>query len=613
MRVINAFISAALFAGFVLAVRGPAAHGGEISRFSEKNKIRILGPAFRIALAPSVSVADWNNDGITDLIIGQYAGPICVYLRNKDGTFQDMRWIEINGQPQTFGYTALAVTDWNGDGKPDLLVVQGGSPGVELYLNTGVVDAPAFKDGEVPGFGAFKQGARITVEDKEPISDTNCSGIAVADWNGDGRPDLLLGTGKGEVRLFINKGSRDRPVLERPAPLDCKGQTTLGDPNLAVPYAADWDGDKRMDLLVMDYDGRVHLYLNKGAGPKAGLVPYEGKTGGGLLPVNLKGVVRSVVLTDWDGDGKPDLLLGESAGCLYLIREAAAVERWRPELLAGRDFNYRRFLTLAFADLNADGKEDIIAGSCNRGLHLYLNTGPKGQPAFREPLIPVPGSTWSAHLDIPGPGYVIRYVQPFSYDWDRDGKPDIIFGDYLGAVILLTNLGTAETPCFDLAREVGVNRMVLCRREEGWAVPIVVDWNKDMIPDLLVGTAAGKVLLSLNRGHPRFPSFPEFTPLKADGREINVESYASPFLTDWNGDGAQDLLVGDGKGRINLFLYDTAKAEFHGAGVLTADGVPIKVRTQSRPWMTDWNADGIADLVIIGPDDHGYCYISQGT
>jgi len=138
-----------------------------------------------------------------------------------------------------------------------------------------------------------------------------------------------------------------------------------------------------------------------------------------------------------------------------------------------------------------------------------------------------------------------------------------------------------------------------------------VDWNKDLSPDLIVGTAAGKVLLSLNRGHPRFPGFPEFVPLKADGREINVESYASPFLTDWNGDGAPDLLVGDGKGRIHLFLHDVSKAEFHDAGLLTADGVPIKVRVQSRPWMTNWNADGIADLVIIGPDDHGYCYISQ--
>ena len=101
--------------------------------------------------------------------------------------------------------------------------------------------------------------------------------------------------------------------------------------------------------------------------------------------------------------------------------------------------------------------------------------------------------------------------------------------------------------------------------------------------------------------------------MKADGKELNVGSHASPFLTDWDGDGHSDLLVGGGKGMIHLFLYDAGKKEFAHAGCLASDLGPIKTRARARPWMTDWNNDGLADLVVIGPDDHAYCYLSAAN
>jgi hypothetical protein len=140
------------------------------------NKVsQLMGGSF-------VTAADWNGDGVPDLLIRQgFGNGILVAL----GPFKDNKPIalthEINFTPKGF-VLDFAVADWDRDGKPDLLVRQvvqdgGAKHGIYWYKNLGGARLPKLAKGklivEIPG-------------------DNVGGGFCVADWNGDGWPDLIV-------------------------------------------------------------------------------------------------------------------------------------------------------------------------------------------------------------------------------------------------------------------------------------------------------------------------------------------------------------------------------------------------------------------------------------
>jgi len=79
------------------------------------------------------------------------------------------------------------------------------------------------------------------------------------------------------------------------------------------------------------------------------------------------------------------------------------------------------------------------------------------------------------------------------------------------------------------------------------------DWDDDGDVDLVVGDIDGRVALVRNDGTPKAWSFAKPAPLRAGGAELKVEGDAGPFVADWDADGLPDLLVGDGRGAVSLF------------------------------------------------------------
>jgi hypothetical protein len=139
--------------------------------------------------------------------------------------------------------------------------------------------------------------------------------LHAADWDGDGRIDLLVGDYNGACLLYRNEGKREAvfglPTEIRPEKSDEK-ETTTSSTSFAggrpSPYLYDWDGDGKRDLLVGTEKGQVWFYRNEGKdhAPRFGKgTPL--RAGGKEIKTGYR---ARIGVCDWNGDGVPDLLVG---------------------------------------------------------------------------------------------------------------------------------------------------------------------------------------------------------------------------------------------------------------------------------------------------------------
>lgn len=144
------------------------------------------------------------------------------------------------------------------------------------------------------------------------------SAVASADWNGDGKIDLLIGNIDGAVFVVLNKGTREKPVWSEPEKLKADGKPIIAEGERAGPFVGDWDGDGKPDLVLGSGSGKVVWYRNTGTAtnPKltfAGTL-IDAPPQKRLVPdATLKrpGQCTKPCVADWNGDGRPDLMVGD--------------------------------------------------------------------------------------------------------------------------------------------------------------------------------------------------------------------------------------------------------------------------------------------------------------
>lgn len=256
--------------------------------------------------------------------------------------------------------------DFDGDGVLDL--VSGSYDPGELYLFRG------------KGRGVF--AAREVIKDKsgKPIvkvpehGDRNIesfgSWMTLVDWDDDGDLDILVGTFDGMIFMRRNERTRVNPSYATGNEWVKVGAKALRTPGgeHANPVIADWDGDGLWDLVVSAADGGVYWYRNIGKrgrpvfeSPVALVAKHEG-IGYGELAAGEEpkpGIRSQIAVTDYDGDGKLDLLLGDFCTYLHVRKDLTPEQKRAFADLRDKENKATKMLRDSMQDLRARFKVEM--------------------------------------------------------------------------------------------------------------------------------------------------------------------------------------------------------------------------------------------------------------
>jgi len=169
--------------------------------------------------------------------------------------------------------------------------------------------------------GSYAAGDTLKRGILRPVNAGRASTVSVADLDGDRDFDLVIGIGEGNVCLVSNQGTREKPAWGAPVRLVAEGKEILAQGGNAAPCVADWDGDGVLDLLVGSGSGQVVWHRNLGTkneprfGAPAVLVEpcleKRGLRAAKSTPPTRSAFDAKVCVADWNGDTKPDLIVGD--------------------------------------------------------------------------------------------------------------------------------------------------------------------------------------------------------------------------------------------------------------------------------------------------------------
>ncbi len=465
----------------------------------------------------AMAVGDLNQDGIPDVALQEiYENTVNLYFGKADGTFRVAQALNMPGDGPA---QALAIADLNGDGIPDLvdalaevalgkghgafapavyypvngdsLLAGGGGIAVGNFQNNGHLDLVIQAGNGLSillngGKGTFIDGVPTTV----PGGRIACS--AAGDFNGDGIPDLALST-NSSILIYLGTGKAAAPY---------KAGATYPLASDGCPVAGDLNGDGKIDILIpAGSPTAAYAYLGNGDGT------FQAGPSTPLTELCL------FSLADFNGDGILDFVTSTN---LIAYGNGDGSFSTPVTLVPGESFVF-----VATADMNGDGRPDIIATQSGNLLDVLLNNG---DGTFRE-------TTTASCED----AYYVGVG-----DADGDGKPDVILS-CLAEVGLYLNKGNGSLAAPTILDEPF---------SEYLSVSAIADVNGDGIADLEVAEP-GNVVVWLGEGAGKFAS-PIFLGTGNATEDFHMLNSHKQTTT-----GTPDLVVTDESGVIYDLVNET--------------------------------------------------------
>jgi Bacterial Ig-like domain (group 3)/FG-GAP-like repeat/FG-GAP repeat len=361
----------------------------------------------------SADVADVNGDGRPDIIVVNQRGEpvngngvVGILLGNGDGTFQSPATYDAGG----YNAGSLVVSDVNGDGYLDLMMAAQCQDASNCDSGGAVTVLFGNGDGSFRSPVVYSSGGYLAI------------GLALGDVNGDGKPDLLVANhcvssttcdNGGMVSILLGNGDG---TFQPPVSHDLVGF----EPNLLA--MADVNRDGKLDLIV------------------AGTCPTSDKCPPGILSVQLgngDGTFQTSVIVDsaradpfvslavgdLNGDGRPDIVVtAYPAGVDVLLGNGDGTFQY-PQGVSAEGTDYG----IGIGDVNADGKPDLILPNNNGRLDLLLGNG---DGTFQAPVAYAGGGgDWVAIADLNG-----------------DHQPDLVVAGMIdGLFLFLNNINAPST------------------------------------------------------------------------------------------------------------------------------------------------------------------------
>ncbi len=323
----------------------------------------------------------------------------------------------------------------------------------------------------------------------------------------------------------------------------------------------------------------------------------------------------------WDGVDSAGYFSGERGSVPILTQSGALRDSSMP-------------ISVGVADMNSDGLQDIVTMDVLSYVRIFFNSGTPQEPKFTigelagifvsrtprgDPLMA--GADGDAWQD------VRTATRMFPSEIMRNGKKNLIVGNYAGEILLIPNEGSAQTPDFKQPADIGrIAIPTMKDSNDKWGnvfAPATFDWNGDGKEDLLIGEgsySANNIHLLINQGSPARPVFDEnnrHVIAFGDGLE-----QLTPTVVDYNGDGNADILVAERSGKIAVYLNNGEKPKLgekpselpftsfisgaSGSSPLSFGGI-CTVSTG------DLNGDGLFDLVVGKTNGRVAMALNTGT
>jgi hypothetical protein len=352
------------------------------------------------------AVGNFGGSGALDLAVANaHSGTVSILMNDGTGTFGAQVTYSVGGAP-----VAVALADFNFDGSLDLAVANNATDSVDVLLGGGggTFGAPT----------AYSAGLAPTA-------------VAVGDFNGDRWPDLAVASGGG-VSVLLNAGTDGGFAAQMAYPLGL---------NPAAVAVGDLNGDGWPDLAVVT--GGTELDVDAGF---VGLnVLLNNGTGDGTFAAAMNYPIQpgsnAVVIADFNGDGRPDILVESSFLTLttqltVFLNQGAGTFVAQPSFPEGQPKLGEAGSGAAVADFNGDGRLDVACSnqtpnSVQSSVSVFLGEG-EGDGGFGQE-VDYPSGHWGSAV--------------VAGDFNGDGRPDLAVVNYADDTVSVLLNGCAAGGC----------------------------------------------------------------------------------------------------------------------------------------------------------------------